>query len=158
MFEIVLFQPEIPQNAGNIIRLAANCGCRLHFVRPLGFTLNDRQLRRAGMDYRELACVSEHASWEDCMSEFSTRRMFALTTKAIRSYTKVDFLPGDVFLFGPETRGLPREVLESFPTDHRLRIPMHGHSRSLNLANAVSVVVYEAWRQNLFSGAANLEI
>jgi tRNA (cytidine/uridine-2'-O-)-methyltransferase len=154
MFDIVLFQPEIPQNTGNIMRLAANCGCRLHLVHPLGFTLSDRQVKRAGMDYRDLAVVSEHASWSDCVAQFSSERLFAFTTKASRPFTSVNYQAGDAFIFGPETRGLPDNILEALPPEQQLRIPMTPHSRSLNLANAVSVVVFEAWRQQSFAGAA----
>ncbi len=150
MFEIVLYQPEIPPNTGNIIRLAANTGCRLHLVKPLGFRTGDRTLRRAGLDYDELAQVVQHGAWQDCLASLSGRRSFALTTRAKRAYDSPSFLPGDVFVFGPETRGLPAEVLEGFPEERRLRVPMRDGSRSLNLANAVAVVVYEAWRQHRF--------
>ncbi|MSQ51987.1 MAG: tRNA (cytidine(34)-2'-O)-methyltransferase [Betaproteobacteria bacterium] len=150
MFEIILYQPEIPPNAGNIIRLAANTGCHLHLVRPMGFQLNDRELKRAGMDYRDLTNVTEHACWEDCKMALSDRRMFALSTRAARVYTTQQFHPGDAFVFGPETRGLPSEVLSQFPENLRLRLPMNAANRSLNLANCVAVTIYEAWRQNAF--------
>ena len=152
MFDIILYQPEIPPNTGNIMRLASNTGCHLHLVRPLGLQLNDRELKRAGMDYRDLARVTEHACWEDCKAALSNRRMFALSTRATRVYSTQQFLLGDAFLFGPETRGLPTEVLDQFPEELRLRIPMDGASRSLNLANCVAVTVYEAWRQCGFVG------
>ena len=151
MFDIVLYQPEIPTNTGNIMRIAANTGCRLHLIRPMGFQLNDRALKRAGMDYREIASVTEHACWEDLVSAMSGRRIFALSTHGTSIYTEQKFSDGDVFVFGPETRGLPTGVLDLFPAERRLRLPMQTASRSLNLANCVAVVVYEAWRQNGFA-------
>jgi tRNA (cytidine/uridine-2'-O-)-methyltransferase len=154
MFEVVLFQPEIPPNTGNVIRLCANTGCRLHLVRPLGFQLGDRQLKRAGLDYHEYAPVQVHASWPDLLQALPGRR-FAFSTKATTSFDGVDYRPGDIFIFGPETRGLPAEVLGAFDQRHRLRLPMVAGSRSLNLSNAVAVVVYEAWRQNAFGGKAS---
>ena len=153
MFELVLYQPEIPPNTGNIMRVAANTGCRLHLVRPMGFQLNDRALRRAGMDYREIANVTVHGSWEDLTTALSGRRMFALSTRATTNYSRQEFTPGDVFVFGPETRGLPDNVLNQFPAERLLRLPMRADSRSLNLANCVAVVAYEAWRQNGFASA-----
>ena len=153
MFEIILYQPEIPPNSGNIIRLAANTGCHLHLVRPMGFQLNDRELKRAGMDYRDLANVTEHACWEDCRAALSNRRMFALSTRAARIYTTQQFFPGDTFVFGPETRGLPSDVLSQFPENQRLRLPMNASSRSLNLAKCVAITIYEAWRQNEFASS-----
>ena len=153
MFDIVLYQPEIPPNTGNIMRIAANTGCRLHLIRPMGFQLNDRALKRAGMDYREIASVSEHACWEDLITAMSGRRMFALSTRAKGVYAEQKFNPMDVFVFGPETRGLPSAIMESFPVDRRLCLPMHQASRSLNLANCVAIVIYEAWRQNGFVSA-----
>jgi tRNA (cytidine/uridine-2'-O-)-methyltransferase len=153
MFDIVLYQPEIPPNTGNIMRIAANTGCRLHLIRPMGFQLNDRELKRAGMDYRELASVTEHACWGDLFSTLSGRRIFALSTRATTAYAEQKFSAGDVFVFGPETRGLPSEILELFPAELRLRLPMCPASRSLNLANCVAVVIYEAWRQNDFATA-----
>jgi tRNA (cytidine/uridine-2'-O-)-methyltransferase len=147
MFDIVLVEPEIPPNAGNVIRLAANTGARLHLVEPLGFTMDDKQLKRAGLDYHEYASVRVHASWERCHAVLSTKRMFALTTRGKRRYTEVKFQPDDVFVFGSETSGLSQAVLDSFPADARLRIPMRPGNRSLNLSNAVAVVVFEAWRQ-----------
>ena len=150
MFDIVLYQPEIPPNTGNIMRIAANSGCRLHLIRPLGFQLNDRALKRAGMDYREIASVTEHACWEDFVSAMSGRRMFAMSTRATSVYADQRFISGDVFVFGPETRGLPPSVMNCFPVEMRLRLPMQSASRSLNLANCVAIVIYEAWRQNDF--------
>ena len=151
MFDIVLYQPEIPPNTGNLIRLAANTGCRLHLVEPLGFDLSDKQVARAGLDYHDMACVRVHHDW-DAVQVALPGRWFALTTKASRSYTAVDYRVGDVLLFGPESRGLPAEILAGFDSEHRLRLPMLPGSRSMNLSNAVSVVVFEAWRQNGFAG------
>ena len=153
MFEIVLYQPEIPPNAGNVIRLAANCGARLHLVRPLGFDLDEPSLRRAGLDYAALAAVELHADWAACLQRLAGCRMFALTTRAGRRYADARFARGDAFVFGPESRGLPAELLEALPADRRLRVPMLQGNRSLNLSNAVAVVVYEAWRQAGFAGA-----
>jgi len=154
MFDIVLFQPEIPPNTGNLIRLAANTGCRLHLVEPLGFDLSDKQVARAGLDYHDMACVIVHKDWEAVRTALPNRRWFALTTKGSRNYATADFQADDVLLFGPESRGLPPEVLNQFGTEHRLRLPMLPGSRSMNLSNAVSVVVFEAWRQNAFAGGA----
>lgn len=153
MFDIVLYQPEIPPNTGNLIRLAANTGCRLHLVEPLGFDLSDKQVARAGLDYHDMACVIVHKDWTSVRATLLGQRWFALTTKGSRAYAAVRFQAGDVFLFGPESRGLPAEVLSQFDADHRLRLPMLPGSRSMNLSNAVSVVTFEAWRQNDFSGA-----
>ncbi|MEW5966931.1 MAG: tRNA (cytidine(34)-2'-O)-methyltransferase [Pseudomonadota bacterium] len=152
MFDIVLYQPEIPPNTGNLIRLAANTGCRLHLVEPLGFDLSDKQVARAGLDYHDMACVTVHAGWEAVRAALAGRNWFALTTKGSRSYATVVFRPDDVLLFGPESRGLPPEILEMFDGEHRLRLPMLPGSRSMNLSNAVSVTVFEAWRQNDFAG------
>jgi len=152
MFDIVLFQPEIPPNTGNLIRLAANTGCRLHLVEPLGFDLSDKQVARAGLDYHDMACVSVHRDWGAVQAALPGRRWFALTTTGSRNYATVAFQPDDVLLFGPESRGLPPEVLAQFDPEHRLRLPMLPGSRSMNLSNAVSVVVFEAWRQNGFAG------
>ncbi len=151
MFEIVLYEPEIPPNTGNIIRLAANTGCRLHLVEPLGFEFDDKQLRRAGLDYREWASVTRHACFADLEKTMDFNNLYAFTTKAQRFYSDARFAPGDALLFGPESRGLPAEILESLPGDRRLRIPMAPASRSLNLSNAVAVAVYEAWRQQGFA-------
>jgi tRNA (cytidine/uridine-2'-O-)-methyltransferase len=153
MFDVVLFQPEIPPNAGNVIRLCANAGARLHLIEPLGFSMDDRQLRRAGLDYHELATVSVHRDWKSCREALGERRFFAFSTRGTVRYTDVAFRPGDVLVFGAETSGLPADVLESFSGERRLRLPMRPGNRSLNLSNAVAVVVYEAWRQQGFEGA-----
>ena len=147
MFDIVLVHPEIPPNAGNVIRLAANTGARLHLVEPLGFSMHDKQLKRAGLDYHEYASVRVHADWQSCVEVLNGRRLFALTTKAGNSVFDNRFQEGDVFVFGSETAGLPQEILDSFKTEMRLRLPMRPGNRSLNLSNAVAVTVFEAWRQ-----------
>jgi tRNA (cytidine/uridine-2'-O-)-methyltransferase len=152
MLEIVLYEPEIPPNTGNVIRLCANAGCRLHLVHPLGFSLRDRQLHRAGLDYHALAETAQHESWSACRAHFSGRRVFAVTTRGARRYDAPRYAEDDVFVFGPETRGLPSEVLAGFAEDQRIRLPMRAERRSLNLSNAVAVVVYEAWRQLGFRG------
>jgi tRNA (cytidine/uridine-2'-O-)-methyltransferase len=152
MFHLALFEPEIPPNTGNIIRLCANTGAQLHLIHPLGFRLEDRRLRRAGLDYHEWARVREHQSLEAMLDALGAPRVFAFTTKGRRSYHEVAYRMGDVLLFGPETRGLPAEVLEGLSSKRRLRIPMRAGARSLNLSNAVAVAVYEAWRQTGFSG------
>ncbi len=152
MFDLVLYQPEIPPNTGNIIRLCANTGVSLHLVKPLGFRLNDRQLQRAGLDYHEFAHITLHENWESCKERFPGRRLFAVTTRGKRRYDEVTFNSDDVFVFGPETRGLPSSLLESFPEQNRIRLPMLPQNRSLNLANAAAVVIYEAWRQTGFIG------
>jgi tRNA (cytidine/uridine-2'-O-)-methyltransferase len=152
MFHLVLFQPEIPPNTGNIIRLCANTGTSLHLVEPLGFALEDKQLKRAGLDYHEYATLKVHRDWEACLAALEGRRMFALSTRASRPYQEVEYREEDVFVFGPETRGLPQELLETFPLKQRIRLPMLPHSRSLNLANSAAVITYEAWRQNGFAG------
>ena len=152
MLDVVLVHPEIPPNAGNVIRLAANTGVRLHFVEPLGFALDDRQLRRAGLDYHEYASVEVHATWEAFASTLGARRMFAFTTKAKRLFTEVRYAPDDVLVFGAETAGLPAQILGLFKDEHRVRLPMQPGSRSLNLSNAVAVAVFEAWRQLGFAG------
>ena len=153
MLDIVLIHPEIPPNAGNVIRLAANTGARLHLVEPLGFSMDDRQLKRAGLDYHEMASVRVHRDWQACRAALAGRRMFALTTSARRSCFEVGFRTDDVFLFGAETAGLPPAVLDEFPEEMRLKLPMRPGNRSLNLSNAVAVVVFEAWRQIGFPGA-----
>ena len=150
MFNIVLYEPEIPPNTGNIMRLCANTGCRLHLVEPLGFELDDKRLRRAGLDYREFASVDVHKSWEDYVAGLSGGTLYALSTRGGTNYASANFAPGDSLVFGPETRGLPEELLLSLPETQRLRIPMLAGSRSLNLSNAAAVVVYEAWRQQGF--------
>jgi tRNA (cytidine/uridine-2'-O-)-methyltransferase len=150
MFHIVLHQPEIPPNTGNIIRLCANTGTHLHLVEPLGFLLTDKELKRAGMDYSELAGVTTHASWDACCAVLKGRRMFAVTTRGSTRFDQVSYQVGDVFVFGSESRGLPDEVRESFAPAMRLRIPMRPQNRSVNLSNSVAVMVYEAWRQHGF--------
>ena len=150
MFDIVLVHPEIPPNAGNVIRLAANTGARLHLVEPLGFKLEDKQLKRAGLDYHDLASVTVHADWPACRAALAGRRMFAFTTRAKTSYAELRFREGDVFVFGPEAAGLPDTILAGFSPGTRLRLPMREGNRSLNLSNTVAVVVYEAWRQQGF--------
>ena len=147
MFDIVLCQPEIPPNAGNVIRLAANTGCRLHLVGPLGFSMDDKQLKRAGLDYHEMAQVKVHADWQACRSLLEGRRFFALTTRAGQSAFEMRYQKDDVFVFGSETAGLPEAILAEFPPQMRLRLPMRPGNRSLNLSNAVAVTVFEAWRQ-----------
>jgi len=154
LLEVVLYEPEIPPNTGNIIRLCANTGCRLHLVRPLGFSLQDRQLRRAGLDYDELAEVVAHVDWRSCRESLAGKRFLAVTTRASMRYDQTGYYEGDVLVFGPETRGLPQQVLGQFAPEHRLRIPMRTGDRSLNLSNAVAVSVYEAWRQLQFMGGA----
>ena len=151
MLHIVLFEPEIPPNTGNIMRLAANTGCKLHLIEPLGFELEDKQLRRAGLDYREWADTSRYGSYEKFRKECKFNNLYAFTTKAERLYSDAGFNPGDALLFGPESRGLPDEILNSLSGDNKLRIPMAANSRSLNLSNTVSIAVYEAWRQQGFA-------
>ena len=147
MFDIVLVHPEIPPNAGNVIRLAANTGARLHLVEPLGFSMDDKQLKRAGLDYHEHASVRVHASWHECASALHGKRMFAITTRAQRGVFDESFREDDAFVFGSETAGLPSDLLEAFEPGMRLRLPMRPGNRSLNLSNAVAVTVFEAWRQ-----------
>jgi tRNA (cytidine/uridine-2'-O-)-methyltransferase len=160
VFHVVLVAPEIPPNTGNVIRLCANTGCRLHLVEPLGFTLSDAQLRRAGLDYHEMACVTVHPDWSTCRAELGDARLFALTTRAVRRHAGAvhgdtaahNFQPGDAFVFGSESRGLSSLVLDDIDADRRLRLPLLPGNRSLNLSNAVAVMVYEAWRQQDFAG------
>ena len=154
MFNVILYQPEIPPNTGNIIRLCANTGCQLHLIRPLGFTLEDKQLIRAGLDYHEFANLRVHDSLPDCLSAFDPARVFALTTKGAQTFHHLHYQAGDAFLFGPESRGLPAEVLAQFDTGQRVRLPMLPDNRSLNLSNTVAVAVFEAWRQCGFNGGA----
>jgi tRNA (cytidine/uridine-2'-O-)-methyltransferase len=153
MLQIVLYQPEIPPNTGNIIRLCANTGARLHLIRPLGFELDDKRLRRAGLDYHEFASLAVHESLDAYLESVRPQRLFACTTKGSRYHSEVNYREGDALLFGPETRGLPAEVLATLPNDRWLRLPMLSQSRSLNLSNAVAVFAYEAWRQLGFDGA-----
>ncbi|QXL84732.1 tRNA (uridine(34)/cytosine(34)/5-carboxymethylaminomethyluridine(34)-2'-O)-methyltransferase TrmL [Comamonas sp. NLF-1-9] len=157
MFHVVLVEPEIPPNTGNVIRLVANTGCRLHLVEPLGFSMQDRLLRRAGLDYHEWAEVRRHASWQALLAEEQppAQRMFALTTQGRRAAHEVAFQPGDWLVFGSETRGLAPWLRERFAPEQQLRLPMRPDQRSLNLSNAVAVTVFEAWRQNGFAGAAD---
>ncbi|MFM9906816.1 MAG: tRNA (uridine(34)/cytosine(34)/5-carboxymethylaminomethyluridine(34)-2'-O)-methyltransferase TrmL [Nitrospiraceae bacterium] len=151
MFDVILYQPEIPPNTGNIIRLCANTGARLHLVKPLGFTLEDKQLLRAGLDYHEFATITVYESWAECADRFKDRRLFAISTKGTQRHDLVEYVAGDAFVFGPESRGLPPEILELAAGPQCIRIPMVPGNRSLNLSNAVAVVVYEAWRQLGFS-------
>jgi tRNA (cytidine/uridine-2'-O-)-methyltransferase len=152
VFDIVLHRPEIPPNAGNVIRLAANTGARLHLVEPLGFSMDDKRLKRAGLDYHEYASVRVHADWPSCVAVLKGRRIFALTTKSNKNIFEVQFRVNDAFVFGSETAGLPPELLETFNPEMRLRLPMRPGNRSLNLSNAVAVTVFEAWRQLGFAG------
>ncbi len=157
MFDVILFQPEIPPNSGNAIRLCANTGARLHLVEPLGFTLDDKNLRRAGLDYHEVATVQVHPDLDTALAVIElangvTPRVFALSTRGTVRHDQPAYAPGDAFLFGPETRGLPADVLERVPTGQCIRLPMRPGNRSLNLSNAVAVVVFEAWRQHGFTG------
>jgi tRNA (cytidine/uridine-2'-O-)-methyltransferase len=152
-FNLILYQPEIPPNTGNIMRLCANVGATLHLIEPLGFSLDDRLLRRAGLDYREWAEVRVHGSLPDCLADIPLPRVFALSTKGQVRYDAPAYQPGDCFLLGPETRGLPRDLLAGLPAERRLRLPMMPGNRSLNLSNAAAVVLFEAWRQLGFSGA-----
>lgn len=152
MFHLILYQPEIPPNTGNIIRLCANVGAGLHLIHPLGFDMNERALRRAGLDYREFADVREYPDLGECLAAISTERVFAMTTRGRRSFFSARFRPGDAFLFGPETRGLPLEVLDQFAAERIVRLPMRPDNRSLNLSNSAAVALYEAWRQCEFEG------
>ena len=154
MFHIVLYQPEIPPNTGNIIRLCANTGAHLHLLEPLGFTLDDARLRRAGLDYHEWAEVQTHIDLNAFLASIKPQRILGFTTGATQCYSHYSYQPGDALLFGPETRGLPSELLNDLPESQRLRLPMQPGGRSLNLSNAVSVALYEAWRQHGFAGAA----
>ena len=150
MFDIILYQPEIPPNTGNIIRLCANTGVRLHLIKPLGFSLKDKLLIRAGLDYHEFATIRVYECWEDCQEQLPERRWFMVSTRGKQRYDQCAYQGNDAFVFGPESRGLPIELLESVPEQQRIRVPMVPNSRSLNLSNAAAVVVYEAWRQLAF--------
>lgn len=150
MFQIALYEPEIPPNTGNIMRLCANTACQLHLIHPLGFQMDEKKLKRAGMDYRDMAVVQEHDSYQDFLDFIGNARIFALTTKGSRNYCEPRFQAEDIFLFGPETRGLPDNVLASLDAKHRLRLPMRAESRSLNLSNTAAIMVYEALRQQNF--------
>ncbi|MEO6687579.1 MAG: tRNA (uridine(34)/cytosine(34)/5-carboxymethylaminomethyluridine(34)-2'-O)-methyltransferase TrmL [Dokdonella sp.] len=155
MLHVVLFQPEIPPNTGNVIRLCANSGAALHLVRPLGFELDDAKLRRAGLDYHEFASISVHDDLADFVAAVQPRRLLAVSTRASVRYDSMAYADGDALVFGPETRGLPQDVLDGIDPSHRLRLPMRPDNRSLNLSNAVAIVVYEAWRQMGFDGAVD---
>ena len=152
MFSVILFEPEIPPNTGNIIRLCANTGTSLHLVEPLGFDLDDKRLKRAGLDYAELADVHVHPNLDECLQNLNSPRLFAISTRGTTRYSDARFGPGDAIIFGPETRGLPDALLQSLPVEQCLRLPMQDNSRSLNLSNAAAVMVYEAWRQMGFDG------
>jgi tRNA (cytidine/uridine-2'-O-)-methyltransferase len=152
MFSLILYEPEIPPNTGNIIRLCANTGVQLHLVEPLGFELDEPRLKRAGLDYREFARIETYASLDACLASLGQPRVFTLSTRAGTRHDTPEFRKEDAFLFGPETRGLPQDILESVPAERRLRLPMRANSRSLNLSNSAAVVVYEAWRQLGFAG------
>jgi tRNA (cytidine/uridine-2'-O-)-methyltransferase len=154
MLHVVLYEPEIPPNTGNVIRLCANSGARLHLIRPLGFELEHAKLRRAGLDYHEFADIDVHDTLDAFIASVLPPRLFALSTRGRTLYTNAQFAENDAVLFGPETRGLPQAVLDALPAEQRLRLPMRPHNRSLNLSNAVAVVVYEAWRQRGFAGSA----
>lgn len=154
MLHIVLFEPEIPPNTGNIIRLCANAGAKLHLVKPLGFELTDKHLKRAGLDYHEYASLTVYEDWAACQQALQGKRMFALTTKGSTRHTDLQFADEDVFVFGPESRGLPEDIRAQFTPQHRVRLPMMPHSRSLNLSNAAAILLYEAWRQIGFPGGA----
>jgi tRNA (cytidine/uridine-2'-O-)-methyltransferase len=153
VFHLIIYQPEIPPNTGNIIRLCANVGAELHLIHPLGFSMDSRQLKRAGLDYHELATVHEHDSLADCLDSIRPQSLYAISTRGGRSLYQVELAAGDAFLLGPETRGLPQELLDEMPAERVVRIPMRPGNRSLNLSNAAAVVVYEAWRQAAFAGA-----
>ena len=154
MYHLILYEPEIPPNTGNVIRLCANTGTGLHLVEPLGFDLEERKLRRAGLDYREFARIRTHASLDHCLEALGRPRVFALSTRGTTRYDAPAFAAGDAFLLGPETRGLPQAVLDGLPEGQRLRLPMRPGNRSLNLSNAAAVIVFEAWRQSGFAGGA----
>lgn len=155
MFHVILYEPEIPPNTGNVIRLCANTGASLHLVRPLGFELDDRRMRRAGLDYREFASMTVHDTLGLCLESLRPGRLFAISTRGLTRYDQPAYQPDDAFLFGPETRGLPQAVIDSVPEQQRLHIPMRAGNRSLNLSNAVAVLTYEAWRQQGFGGVGN---
>lgn len=152
MFTVVLYQPEIPPNTGNIIRLCANTGCELHLVKPLGFPLDSSKMKRAGLDYHEFSRMVVHETFDDCLAALKGRRIFALTTKGKTRPDQVSFQAGDVFLFGPETRGLPVDILVTLPETQKIRFPMMPDNRSMNLSNTVAITVFEAWRQQGYAG------
>lgn len=155
MLDIVLFEPEIPPNTGNIIRLCANSGYKLHLIEPLGFDWDDKKVRRAGLDYHEFADIKRYANFDAFMQQHQPRRLFACTTKGKNCHSKAQYQLGDALIFGPESRGLPADILQQLPSEHWLRIPMTANSRSMNLSNAVAVFIYESWRQLDYIGAAN---
>lgn len=155
MFHLIMYQPEIPPNTGNVIRLCANVGATLHLIHPLGFSMDEPRLRRAGLDYHELASIREHASLDACIAAVKPHRLYALTTRATRDLYSARFAADDAFLLGPETRGLPNEVLDALPVDAKLRIPLCPGNRSLNVSNAAAVALYEAWRQLGFAGSGS---
>lgn len=152
MFHCVLFEPKIPQNTGNIMRLCVNMPMQLHLIHPLGFELDNKRLRRAGLDYREWADVKQYANFNDFLQKIAPPRLFACSTKGKHHYNKVAYQKGDALVFGPETRGLPDDILATFPPEQIIKIPMQAHSRSLNLANSVAVIGYQAWQQLDFAG------
>ncbi|OQR98545.1 S-adenosyl-L-methionine dependent tRNA/rRNA methyltransferase, SpoU [Thraustotheca clavata] len=152
MFQLALFQPRIPPNCGNIIRLAANNGCILHLIEPFGFSLDEKSVRRAGLDYHDMAVVRRHKDFQAFTQAIAGHRLLACTTKGSRPYTDINYIPGDVLLFGSETTGLPDDIRNNIPAEHRIRIPMKEGARSMNLANSVSIISYEAWRQHNFAG------
>lgn len=154
LFHVILFEPEIPPNTGNIIRLCANTGARLHLIKPLGFELSDKHLRRAGLDYHEYAQLQVHENLDQALAVIAPTRLFVLSTRSQQRYDQVAYADGDAFLFGPESRGLPQSVIDSLPALQRLRLPMRPDNRSLNLSNAVAVTLFEAWRQHGFAGGA----
>lgn len=154
MFHVILFQPEIPPNTGNVVRLCANAGATLHLIKPLGFSLSAPTLKRAGMDYAEFADVRVHENWAACRAELAGHRLFAMTTKGSSRHDRQSFAPGDGFVFGPESRGLPEEMLDEFAAERRIRLPMVPGNRSINLSNAVAITVFEAWRQCGFENGA----
>ena len=154
VLDIVLVAPQIAVNTGNIVRLCANAGARLHLVEPLGFSMDDRQLRRAGLDYHELATVTVHSDWDHCVAALAGRRLFAVSTRGAVAFNEPAYVPGDAFVFGAETAGLPEDVLATFPAERRVRLPMRPGNRSLNLSNAVAVTVFEAWRQQGYAGGS----
>ncbi len=154
MFNIVLYEPRIPQNTGNIMRLVANNGCHLHLIEPLGFDLEEKSLRRSGLDYQDLANVTLHQNYQALLEALPNRRLWALTTKGKQRYDQIAYEPGDILLFGSETAGLPANVQQAIPEDHQLRVPMQANNRSMNLSNTVALVSYEAWRQQGFQGGA----
>jgi len=156
MFHVALYEPEIPPNTGNVIRLCANSGARLHLVKPLGFQITNRALIRAGLDYRDLANVELHANWDACRAAIAGSRILAVSTRGKVRYDEICYAAGDVLLFGSETRGLPQAILESLPKSNCIHLPMRPSSRSLNLSNSVAIVLYEAWRQQGYAGSANI--